>query len=120
MGVFTTVPLLFVRANSVALVFHVLNMAHDSPDSERRSWPRPACWNVSAPNVPTNSIERPGPNVPVVASSALSTTACPPPTLTLPPPVHGVLDQPLGRLVPLNSAPTVGAKMTSPFPVWET
>ena len=119
MGVFTTVPLLFVRANSVALVFHVLNMAHDSPDSEE-VLAQAGVLEQSAPNVPTNSIERPGPNVPVVASSALSTTACPPPTLTLPPPVHGVLDQPLGRLVPLNSAPTVGAKMTSPFPVWET
>ena len=75
MGVFTTAPLLFVRANSVGAGVPRAEHGPRLTRLEARFWPKPACWNVSAPNVPTNSIERPGPYVPVVASSALSTLA---------------------------------------------
>jgi hypothetical protein len=44
-----------------------------------------------------------------------------PPEIVVPPPVaHGVEDQPVGTVVPENSAPTVGLRMTSPSEVAET
>ena len=94
------------------------NIAHDSePDSS--VCPNPAFWNDAPLKVATNSSARPGAKVALVRAQAPSTVTLPPPTDAVPP-VHEPLAQPTGRLEPENSAPTVGARMTSPFPVSET
>jgi hypothetical protein len=70
----------------------------------------------------TNSSERPGAKNALVAARASSTTMTPLATVEPPgnPLLQRVLDQPLGRLLPENSAPTVGARMTSPSAAWPT
>ena len=56
-----------------------------------------------------------------VRSRLPSTRTCPPVTVLPPvPALHCVLVQPLGRLVPSNSAPMLGARMTSPPLVFDT
>ena len=40
--------------------------------------------------------------------------------MAVPPVAHRALDQPAGKAVPENSAPAVGASITSPLLVWET
>src|ERR1700690_3218417 len=46
--------------------------------------------------------------------SAPSTVTAPPPTETPPPPDQILLDQPMGRLEPVNSASTAGVRIPSP------
>ena len=62
---------------------------------------------------------RPAGTSPSDRIQAPSTVTCPPATALVPPDQVPV-DQPLGRFVPENSAPTVGARMTSPPLVSET
>src|SRR6266581_145804 len=103
------------RAYTASPAPPVLKMIHGELKS--MSATNPTCWNRSARNVATNSIERPGPNEPTVPARAPSTTSCPPLTVALPPPDHGADCQSPGSVLPENSAPEAGARITSPSAV---
>src|SRR3954469_18826640 len=103
-------PFRFVRAYSVVDVFLVLNIAQ-SPEL-LKSTPNPMCWFGAAANVATNSSARPAANDALVPAQPPSTESEPDPTVTeLPgfqlPDVHAD-----GSVVPPNSAPAVGVRMT--------
>src|ERR1700730_15226391 len=76
------------------------------------------CW-LARLKVATNSKELPGPKKALVPMRAPSEMSEPPATLELPPVPYGELNHPDGSAVPENSAPTVGARVTSPSAVWE-
>src|SRR6266568_6074420 len=74
-------------------------------------------WVMSA----ENSRDRPGPNRASVPALAPSSVSRPPATLALPfGGNHSVADIPAGRASPENSAPKVGARITSPSAVSAT
>jgi len=68
-------------------------------------------------NIPEEQAERFEVSAAAKAPSTVKTAA---PTVDVPPVVQGVLDQPPGRLLPENSEPAVGVRITSPSTVRET
>src|SRR4051812_41397507 len=113
----TEPPPVLTRVNRLVEEPAVPNTAHGSLLA-LRSWPKPAFWNPAPPNVAVNSSERPGPKAGAAVGLARAPSTLIEPPATVEPPgaefAHSVDDQPLGRFVPENSEPTVGARVTSP------
>ena len=87
--------------------------------------PSPMCWlAVAVAKVATNSSTRPAlkPVVLVGVRRPPSTLTFPPETVEPPaaPSLHSTLVQPAGSVVPENSFPSVGARITSPSVVIDT
>src|SRR5688572_12559855 len=82
----------------------VLNMAQGAL---LKFTPKPTCWLAAPLKVSTHS------RAPFPVSRPLATVAAP----AAP---QGVPVQPDGRLLPANSAPTVGASSASPLALWPT
>ena len=73
-----------------------------------KSTPNPTCCAPSVVKVATKSSDRPAVYVPAVPTRAPSTVILPPLTEALPPLLQLFTVQPLGKVVPENSVPTVG------------
>ncbi len=98
------------RAYSWSPAAPVLKMAHCP---ELKSFAKPMCWFWALKSA-TNSSVRPGAKNASVRTKSSSSTTLPELTTAGGPAFQSLAVQPAGRLLPPNSAPTVGARMTSP------
>ena len=79
--------------------------------------PKPAFWFACPLKVAMNSTVLPEQNRLLVPVRAPSSVMAPCATVPTPPVCHKVMIHWLGTLVPPNSAPRVGSRITSPFSV---
>src|SRR5262245_46384331 len=93
---------------------NVLNAAHGGL---LKLLSKPICWYGSPVNVARNSSEDPAVTGVGPETSVPSAVSVPPAMVATPPVLHGVLVQPVGSVVPENSLPVIGARLTSPSPV---
>ena len=125
-----------VRAKS-SPPLNVLKIAQGS-DAEPNVTARPACWNWSPEKLAENSSEcgavktadgvlvvvsgrqAPVGSITHAATRAPSTRSTPSSMMEYPSGLHGTSTQPAGSDGPVNSAPEVGARITSPSAVCAT